>query len=263
MTSYMTLPFAYFDGVPIYVFLTPLMFFFLPIEFFFYAMAMCIFLTSYEVFKAIQPQFIFTAKGFIGILAFSCIITTIHFGLTSVSRYSPEQIAKWLRAVLIIILISVIIHSILGAVGLTESRYENYFFQMHIYSGLFVEPSHLALALSPFIFMLIYDFPQFNRYLGGFSICVLIITMILCPSATLISISIMAGVVAIGAHVLRGKVIAGTFGLILLIIFAFLIVAIPDVSDRVGGIFTANQFDPFWEQNISALVFLKGRQMAE
>lgn len=264
LTSNMTAPIGVFDRVPMYIIFTMLMCFFLSLEVLIYCFVLFIVLLFYEVLKSIQPGFEFTTKGFLGIFAFSCIMPVTYFSLISFRHYSAEQIGKWLRLILLAIALPIIAENIVGRFYPLPFKGDNYIFNTPVYSGLFSEPSHVGLALSPFVFILAYDFSQFRKYLGLQSIFGLSVTAALCPSGTLVSVAILAVSIAIVSRsMLRTRVLDRAIGIFLLILFGSLLFAVPELSERLTGVIVPDQYAFETGQNISALVFLKGRQMAE
>jgi hypothetical protein len=125
------------------------------------------------------------------------------------------------------------------------------------------EPSHFGLALSPFVFMLLIDFDGFRRHVGLPYVGVLAVLAVLCPSGTLIGVTALAACISFSASALRMR-IGGLAGVAIFgTVVGLAIIFVPEISGRVFGVLSANAYDPFGEQNLSALLFEKGKQMAE
>lgn len=263
LLSNLTVPFSAFNGIPVYAGLTLLMLLVLRTEVITYAALIFVVMLIYELFKSVQPGFVFTQKAFLGICAFSLIMAVNYFAVRALMSLPTKLIIRWLKWVLFAILTSILIADILGNLGYIESRYENYFLPIRIYSGVFSEPSHVALALAPFIFMLVYDIRSFGRQFGRDSIICIIVIFVLCHSATLFSITAFAGLVTLLSKVPRGNVLGVIVTAGLCVAVAVSMVLLPEVADRLNSLASGNSLDPSLRENVSALVFLKGQQMAE
>jgi hypothetical protein len=265
LASQITIQGFEFDRIPFYLIFTVGMFFVLEFEAISYAVFMFLFLGAYELLKGVQPEFSYSLRGFLGILALSCILSTCWFSLKAIHSYSYEQIGKWLRMVLLTILLSILIDTVLGYFGITETAYTNEFFLIPVYSGLSSEPSFLALVMAPYIFILCCDFSMFKKYIGRFSIFMMAAIVLLCPSATLFAECATAGAITIIAHRVKSK---GTFligiGLAsLVVILGWAIMSNPYFADRVFGVLSSDNMLLVDNSQFSALAFNKGREMAE
>lgn len=259
LTYCFTVPIDVFQGVPLYVVLTPLMFFVMP-EALLPAIILSLALLGYECLKFVQPGFEPTTKGFLGIAVLAPILAICYYSLASLRILSDRFIGGWLRALLYIFLGAILIDQVLGFAGITTNVYPHYFLPIERRSGLVSEPSFVALWLSPYLFMIGHNFAMFKRYLGLSSLCMVLAIMILCPSATLIAILALTMTILATEYLLRGSAFGLFASLLTLSVVLGVIIALPDVADRVNGVIGADAGAK--DQNMSSLVFVKGRQMA-
>ncbi len=267
LTSEYSIPMYPFENVPLYVFFSGVMLIVLKVEVIKYAILLFVFLETYEVIKGIQPDFSYTLKGFLGIFALSCIMSTSWFSLKEIQKYSYEQIGKWLRIVLLTIFLSVFVHMILNIFDMADSVHENFIFSITAYSGFFREPSHLALGMAPYIFILINYFSVFKKYIGNASIFIVAAIALLSPSATLFSVLLAASVIALmigGLNTRKGTSIRIGLGLFIIFpLFMYLTIAVPYIADRILGVLSSDNMFLIEDRNYSALAFIKGKAMAE
>ncbi len=263
LTSQFNLPFGDFERIPFYVGFTVLIYFFLPLRAIFHFFALLLILGAYEVLKSLQADFSFTTKGMIGLVAFSCVMSGTFNAVRQLRDCSVRQLANWLRLVLLVMAAAVALEIGATLADLSYPVYQNYLLPIPAFSGLFTEPSHLALALSPFVFMLLIDFNAFRQHVGTAFVGIVVGLAVLCPSATLISIIALAACFSLSASALRMKM--GGIAAVIAVgaILSLAIVFVPQISERVSGVLSANAYDPFGDQNLSALLFEKGKQMAE
>jgi hypothetical protein len=263
LTSQYAVPFGDFERIPFYIAFTALVYVVLPMRAMLSGVLLLLVLGGYEILKSAQTDFEFTAKGALGIVAFSCVMSTAYFSLKALQDLSASQLGNWLRLIILIIAGGAGLEIFLALADLAQPAYQNYILPIPAFSGLFAEPSHLGLALSPFIFMLFFGFAALRRHVGACYIAVIGAVALLCPSATLIGITALAACVSFSANALRLK-IGGLAGVVALgSAVAIAILLVPEISDRVFGVLSANAYDPFGEQNLSSLLFEKGKQMAE
>ena len=263
LTSQYTLPFGDFERIPFYVVFTGAMYFVLPLMALLHFCALLLVLAGYELLKSIQTDFVFSTKGALGLVAFSCVMSTVFFAVKLLRDCSTSQLGNLLRLVVLTMAAAVAIEIGLSLDGLTQPAYQNYLLPIPAFTGLFTEPSHFALALSPLVFMLLIEFRAFRRHVGLPYVGVLAVLAVLCPSGTLIGITALAACIWFSASALRMR-IGGLAGVAILgIVVGLAIVFVPEISERVFGVLSANAYDPLGEQNLSALLFEKGKQMAE
>jgi hypothetical protein len=263
LTSQYKVPFADFEGIPFYLVFTAAMYFVLPLTAVLHFAALLLVLGGYELLKSVQTDFVFSTKGALGLVAFSCVMSTVFFAVKQLRDCSATQLGNWLRLVLLAVAAAVAIEIGLTLDEFTQPAYQNYLLPIPAFTGLFTEPSHFALALSPFVFMLLIDFDGFRRHVGLPFVGVLVVLALLCPSGTLIGITALAACIWFSASALRMR-IGGLAGVVILgMVVGLVTVFVPEISERVFGVLSANAYDPLGEQNLSALLFEKGKQMAE
>src|SRR5277367_2515075 len=185
-------PLGAFEGIPAYVILTPLILVIQGRRAVMAGMAIGAVLFAYEFCKNFQSDYQETMKGILGLIALSALLPTIYFALISVLRCPPEFIGKWLVNTLLLIFVAIVLENFLGPMGLVHSKYPHYFLPIRSYSGFFAEPSHVAIALAPFLIMATFDFRLFRRYLGMTGVWCLLATVLICSSATEFGILAMA-----------------------------------------------------------------------
>ena len=259
--SQFTMPLADFERFPFYIVFTGLMYLFLPIRAILCSFLLLVILVAYEVLKCVQVDFAFTSKGVLGLIAFSCVMSTTHFALLTVQDCSATQLGRWLRLVILVMAAGMTVEIGLTGLTLAEPVYQNYILPLPAFSGLFTEPSHFALALSPLLFLAVNRSSVFRQYIGTRYLWVMAGMAVLCPSATLIAITALAACISFSANALRLRAGGIAAVLVLAVVIAFAIVVVPQISERVFGVLSVNPYDPLGEQNLSALLFEK--QMAE
>jgi hypothetical protein len=261
--SQFTMPLADFERFPFYIVFTGFMYLFLPIRAILCSFLLLVILVAYEVLKCVQADFAFTSKGVLGLIAFSCVMSTTHFALLTVQDCSATQLGRWLRVVILVMAAGMAVEIGLTGLGLSEPVYQNYILPLPAFSGLFTEPSHFALALSPFLFLVVNRPSVFRQYIGTRYLWLMAGMAVLCPSATLIAITALAACISFSANALRLRAGGIAAVLVLAVVLAFAIVVVPQISERVFGVLSVNAYDPLGEQNLSALLFEKGKQMAQ
>jgi hypothetical protein len=260
--SQFTMPLADFERFPFYIVFTGLMYLFLPIRAILCSFFLLVILVAYEVLKCAQADFAFTSKGVLGLIAFSCVMSTTHFALLTVQDCSATQLGRWLRLVILVMAAGMVVEIGLTGLGLAGPVYQNYILPLPAFSGLFTEPSHFVLALSPLLFLVVNRSSVFRQYIGMRYLWVMAGMAVLCPSATLIAITALAACISFSANALRLRA-GGIAAVLVLAVVTFAIVIVPQISERVFGVLSVNAYDPLGEQNLSALLFEKGKQMAE
>src|SRR5262249_38225993 len=147
LTSQFNLPFWDFDRIPFYVAFTVVMYFFLPLTAIFHFFALLLILGAYKVLKSLQADFFFTTKGMVGLVAFSCVMSATFGAMRQLQECSVRQLANWLRLVLVVMAAAVVIEIASTLADFGYPVYQNYLLPVPAFSGLFTEPSHVALAL--------------------------------------------------------------------------------------------------------------------
>lgn len=259
LTYCFNVPIDVFEGVPLYVLLTPLMFFVLP-EAIVPGVMLSLALLGYECLKFIQPEFEPTAKGFLGIAILAPILAVCYYSLAAIRTLPDQFIGAWLRALLYIFLGAMLVTQVLGFTGIsTTDAYPHYFLPIQRRSGLVTEPSFVALWISPYLFMIAHNFTMFRRYLGVSSLLAVLAIMVLCPSATLTGVAMLSVGIVTVEYLLRGRAVGLLGSSVALIAVAGIIIALPDVVDRVNGVLGGGAAR---DENMSSLIFIKGQQMA-
>src|SRR3954447_6471482 len=227
LTSQLTVPFADFERIPCYVALTVFMYFFLPARAMLNALLLLLILGMYELLKSSQLDFAYTTKGVLGIIGFSCVMSATFSSLKLLQDCSARQLGYWLWAVLLTMAGAVALEIGLTLMDLTQQSYQNYLFPIPAFTGLFTEPSHFALALCPFLFLVVKDFAAFRRYVGTSSVAVLAVLIVLCPSATIVAIIALAACVSFSASAIRMKLGGLTAVILLGSAVSFAIISVP------------------------------------
>lgn len=256
-----TVSFGPWTGIPIYLVASAAMLIFLPASII-SALVMAGALLAYELAKNLQPEYLSTVKGFAGVVVFATVLATNYQSLLAMRRLPDMKIARWLRLILVAILVSIAVDHGLGVLDLKPSPYPHYFLPIDRRSGFFVEPSFLALAISPFIFMAMFNFGLFRRYLGWSSLGLIGLIAVLCPSATVIGIGLLSGAIVVFDRTLKGRAFSMIGSALLVTILGAAIIAIPAIAERFTGVLAGDNSSLLLEQNMSSLVFIKGRQMA-
>jgi hypothetical protein len=219
-------------------------------------------LLLYEAIKLLQPDFIPTLKGELGLPALGVALSASYFCLVEVRKMPDRMLAIWLRLNLALILGAILFENVLGAAGLIHSAYRHYVLPIDRWSGLYAEPSFIALAIGPYIFFAVNNFQLFKRYLKLSSLYIMGLIVILDPSATLIGVSMLAGLFVTLSRIMRGRLTGIVGGLVVFIALGVAVFAVPDISERFIGVMSATDPTSLREENGSSLLFTKGRQMA-
>jgi hypothetical protein len=230
-------PFADFEGIPFYIAFTAAMYLVLPLTAVLHFAALLLVLGGYELLKSVQTDFVFSTKGALGLVAFSCVMSTVFFAVKQLRNCSATQLGSWLRLVLLAMAAVMAIEIGLTLDDLTQPAYQNYLLPIPAFTGLFTEPSHFGLALSPFVFMLLIDFDGFRRHVGLPYVGVLAVLAVLCPSGTLIGVTALAACISFSASALRMR-IGGLAGVAIFgTVVGLAIIFVPEISGRVLACF--------------------------
>ena len=256
-----TVPYGPWNAIPLYIFMSAGMLLVFRASIM-ATLVIAAALFIYELAKFIQPEFTSNIKGFVGLAAFSVALATSYQSLLAMRRLPDTKIALWLRLILVAIMVSIVIDHGLGVLGMKSSVYPHYFLPIDRRSGFFGEPSFIALGMGPFIFMAMFNFGLFRRYLGLSSLGLIVLIAVLCPSATLIGIGLLSGAIVIFHRTLKGRGFGLIGGALLVSILGAAIIVIPAVAHRFTGVLAGDNSSLLLEQNMSTLVFIKGRQMA-
>lgn len=262
LTSSINISVFGFDNAPLNMLLVPVMFLYLPVRALKQAIWIAAALFAYEVLKAVQPGFFFTVKGLIGIVVFSSLLATAYNSLLAMTNFTEREVALWLRTVLWLIFLAIAIENVLSILGVEiDTPYHNYLFGINVYSGFFIEPSHVAIGLSPFVFMCVYDFRHFIRHMKISSLVLLLLLNIFCVSTTIIAIWFLAVLMIAGVRFLKGNIVYTLLAGAALCIAVWVSLTVPAVYIRIVGLFMFNPAASLSSMNASSLAFLKGLQM--
>lgn len=211
-------------------------------------------------------QLISFSKTTSGIFVISILIPTIHFWVENSKIYGHMYLIKVMKVLLFLQIILMIFQLVNVSLGFSYIRYAHYLFNFPRASGFFNEPSHIAIGLSPLYFIAINQISWFKKQFGLSSIIILLIILVLSPSASLFAIIILSFIIlALSNFRMVGKRILRFIKYTVLLVFIFLLVInyIPDISDRINTLFKFVQMGALTGiSNISSLVYIKGYQMA-
>lgn len=264
VTSGFFIPLSVFNNVPLYVFFTFVIFLMLNKDVVKEIVLLFMFLITYEFLKCLQSNFIFTVKGVMGLFAFSFIMPVTKEAFLGLKNCSDEWLGKWLRILLWCIFLSVAIEQLLDLVGIPVSpgfTQRNYFFGTKSLSGFFEEPSHIALGLSPYIFMLVYNYELYKKHMGSAGIFLIVGLFVLCPSSTLFMILGLSFFIVVIKQIFSGNIKVALLAFSALAIFFASILAVPQFSERFRGVFTGAIAQSVVDSQYSVLAFIKGFQM--
>jgi len=150
--------------------------------------------------------------------------------------------------------------------GFSNIRYSHFFFNFPRVSGFFNEPANIAISLSPFYFIVINQKKWFIQHFGYFSVIILYIIIVFSPSATLFAVIIMNLIIfALSKYHMNGRHIFRfiTYVFFMIILFSLVIIYIPNIGHRISSVFKYFQVGALTGiSNISALIYIKGYQMA-
>jgi len=150
------------------------------------------------------------------------------------------------------------------SVSTLNADYTHYLGDLPRVSGLFSEPSHLAIALSPMIYLMVCHWRWASENFGIKTVVAVLAMLLLCPSGTLFVVSAIAVIVRI---FLAPKRLGPA--LIFLLLFAaamtafdldFVVEILPEqVGSRVYGIFNALEFGMEDSTlNLSSRLYVRG-----
>jgi len=202
----------------------------------------------------------------ISVLALSFLIPLINELLLKSKYNAYFYVIRLSRVFLFVQLALMVLQLFIIEMGWMSNNYYHYFLSTYRVSGLFNEPSHLALSLSPFYYLLINQFSWFIKTFKKSSLIILIAIFIICPSSTLIAVFLISiGIRSMTYMSLSPKTVFNFFVSTILFgfLFIFFIRLFPSFSDRAMSIFDYSKGIEISNiSNISSLVYLKGYQMA-
>lgn len=263
LTSAIKTPVAAFEGIPLYVMLTPIIWLMHGRRAMAATAVILSVLLGYEFLKNFQSDYEETWKAIFGLTALSVLLPTIYYSLAPLLKCSPKFIGSWLAITLSIELAAIMIDICLGGLGLVHTTYFNYFLPIGSYSGFFAEPSHVGIFLSPYIFMAIFDYGAYRHYLGRLGIISLIGIGFLCPSTTEVAAIALAAAASVIKQGTRGRIWYLVFATASIAVAGVAILRIPSIQTRISGVlFPQNSLLLLNDNAISVLVFFKGLEMA-
>ncbi len=204
------------------------------------------------------------SRTFVGLLIFSILVVLVRKYLLLLfrSEYAKRIFFKYIKYFLYLQFTTQIIQLVLSKLGFFHSGYP-YVWKLQRVPGLFAEPSHLVISLTPLLFLYLYNKNFFYRYLGKKTFYILIFSLLLSPSSTLVVLLLFAIIFLFFQRVTIKNII---FGIIIFIIAIIAIFKIPAVKERffslLYGLYNAEISDSNLK-NLSALIFLKGLEMAK
>lgn len=183
------------------------------------------------------------------------------------SKYNLEILFKVFKYFIIAQLVYQLIQMILSNFNLYHSDYTHYFFNGPRVSGFYIEPSHVAYSLSPFIYLVIFKYKYISKAIGRFGLISLFLIFFLSICSTLIAIILIC---CFFRFIIVGQTIKSLlykfFGVLLLtIVFIFLLDFMPSLKERIDltlSFFLSNNIVYSQDTNLSVLAFVKGWQMA-
>lgn len=264
LTPAFNVPFGAFQGIPADVVLVPLMLVIQGRRAVMAALTIAAVLFTYEFCKNFQSDYHETVKGILGIMALSALFPTIYFALASVLRCPPKFVGKWLTYTLALEFAAIAVENVLGPLGLIYSKYPHYFLPIHSYSGFFEEPSHVAMAMSPFLIMATFDIRLFRRYLGMTGIWCLVGIVLLCSSATEFGILAMAMVALAVKKASQGQFFSLLAGAGVMGAAGVAVLSVRKIQARVFDMLVPQTALMMTKPDaISNLALLKGLEMAQ
>lgn len=266
------------SGVPFYIFLI------IPISFIhgFYKKAISsgtkLFMFLLLIFLA--QKFVFntpvisTNKTLFTILMISYLFIAICSFFESIRSNKREIVFySYLRTFLYLQLSVMLIQFLMFFLGLHSNGkffysylYQHMFFDfLPRVSGLFQEPSHLAMGLAPIYFILIQKDNNIIKYFRWYDKYTIILIAFLCPSSTLFLAITFSYLLKIFQKSSTKKIKQFLYYFILSpILIFFLVIEIDYLNDRVFAFFDYyNEGPEGGALNISSLILIKGFQMTK
>lgn len=205
-------------------------------------------------------------RSFFGIIALSFTLFSIKVVFRQAHHNTLLVFYQPVRYGVYFVLVSQAIEYILWYFGSYRPNYFHYFLDIPRATGIFAEPSHLAVALSPALYL---TFMDTNLSTLKHKVILLAVCLI-APSTTLIVIVILLGILKLFQRTANsgqrlGRMLAIIKISILLIVAVFSISIIEEVNERVSGIFLNlnKEVEVTAKTNVSSALFLKGYEMAK
>ena len=253
-------------ALPIYVFLSPLILLVgwprFPAWRSLLLLAAVVFLGAMSLLQGIP--LLSPMRFAIGIIAFTLALTAAHVAIMVSTRDRWRHVSKVFRFFLLLQL-SLQLLEIVGLTPFDNKEVPHYFLPISSPTGLFSEPSHLAMSYSIFLHA---AFGRWRMFLnGGLTrpyLFVIVFTLLLCPSATLLAILALAVLLSGGITVRRKFVTLSIFSVVVTAVVFYAGVLVPEaVFERVGGLLSIFRAGYITSQtNLSAAVFFGGARAA-
>ena len=194
------------------------------------------------------------------------LIVTIKSLLILINE-SEKQFVLTIKACVYIVFCLMVFQYILWVLNLYDTRYQHLFLNIPIFSGPYSEPSHLAMSLSPAIFLSIRQLILRSRDQIKMPRIIMLATFLLAPSLTFILVAIFSLIIITIELVKLKKKPNSIFYISTLLFFtvgiSYLFLQSDYFASRIDGVISLLYFNEDSRLiNLSALVFFKGFQMA-
>ena len=209
---------------------------------------------------------LYPLKTIVSFFVISFMILCVSRWLLYTVKNDPDVIFSFFKGFILFQLFLQVIQVALYYLGLYSTSYIFLYVGFPMTTGFYSEPSHVALSLSPFLFLRICYPREFSTYLGRSTFLVLIFIFLISPSTTLF-LALVLSVLFKTTSKLQGWI--DLLKVLLLLIFSVLlaicaVIYVEPVSSRVipflNLVFMAGDMNDI--NNLSVLVLLKGGQMA-
>tara|TARA_S200000501_G_scaffold271423_2_gene255169 strand:+ start:831 stop:2105 length:1275 start_codon:yes stop_codon:yes gene_type:complete len=259
------------DGIPIYVIILPILYLMIGINIrTLINFAFLLSFLSILAFFQVSLQKIYFSSFYLTSLSIVTLsfLIPVFYEFFNVSKLGRHKILIKYSAFVIYFQLTLMILQIMSnkIFGFPNFRYENLLLNIPRVSGIFSEPSHLAISLSPFYFIITTNFTYFIKTFSKKLFFVLLIIFLLCPSATLFMIIFISLLLkTISMLSMSIKKLSYFFVLSFVSVFSiyFIFLVSTSVSERIIPVFSFfNGLNIQSINNISALAYLKGYQMA-
>jgi hypothetical protein len=253
-------------ALPIYVFLAPLILLIgwprFPVWRSLLLLAAVVLLGTISLLQGIP--LLSPTRFAIGIIVFTLALTAGHIAIMVSTRDRWHHVSKVFQFFLLLQL-CLQLFELIGLTPFDNKEVPHYFLPISSPTGLFSEPSHLAMSYSIFLYAAVGRWRLFLN--GGLSrpyLFVTLFTLLLCPSATLLAILALALLFNAGATVRKKFVISIVFSIAVTAAVFYMGFLVPDaVLERVGGVFGIFSAGYITSQtNLSAAVFFGGARAA-
>lgn len=204
-------------------------------------------------------------RSFVSVFFISFIVVCVYRWLSITIRFGALPLFKVLRWFLIAQFVVMLCQLFAWSLGMYSSSYAN-LFNIPRVSGLFSEPSHVALSLSPFIYLFFCYRKLAGKWLGKSGLLCLLSIFVLCPSTTMLGIVGLAMLFKQWKSLKSIKAFAKSTFIFLTVasILGSAIIYVPPIHMRVMGLsdVVTGHAEIDSSINISALVYIKGAEMA-